>query len=283
MEKKHNNLIVYILGIIPFILLAVFLYLTFTTSKSLGEGKIFFIVVSILMAIICLGIIGVIIASPIIKKIEQNIENNGYMGKAKVVKATMKASSEFHPHAPSFEMTDYNNQTVCTTAQYEIALEFKNDKGKIIRRKHSQFLNRLELSYLVNKGDIDVKIFGNHCILKEEIPALAEYKDILTLESHITIQNGLYLLFNRRTKKQGKNIKVEDYSLKIKKGYSENASSSSRTRYYICYKYNNEEYIKLLDIRTFSRIQILQKLQKSLPIIINQNSCDIDYNKLPIL
>lgn len=280
MERKNKN---YVLYIVPFILLVIFLYLTFTTNKSLGEGKVFFIIVAVLMTIICFAIIGVLILSPIVKKIESNIENNGYMGKAQVVKATIKGSSEFHPYAPSFEMTDYNNQSICTTAQYEIVLEFKNDKGKTIRRKHNQFLNRLELSYLINKGDIDVKIFGNSCILKEEIPALAEYKDILTLESEITIKNGLYLLFNKGTKKQGENINVDDYSLKIKKGYGENASSNSRTRCYIWYKYNNEEHVKLLDIRTFSRIQILQKLGQPLPIIVNQNGCDINYNKLPIL
>ena len=87
-SKKSKNekpsFILILLGLLPFIACAVFIYSWVTTTKTLWEGKLFFIVAACLTGLMSFGLLLALILKPIYAKIDRELEELGRLDKAKV-------------------------------------------------------------------------------------------------------------------------------------------------------------------------------------------------------
>ena len=345
-KKEKTPLILKIIGVIPFILCGLFIYLWATTEKTLWEGKIFFIVSSFLFGLISVALLLVLILQPIYNKQERELEQFGRIEKAKVVKVKMSHYNFIPPRHTDKDKFEYNHEELCSVGIYHIVLEFSNRDGKKIRRTQDVSLTAAEATALVKKGDLQVKVYKNSCKLIEEIPEATYDKDILPLNSkEVKVSTGLNILTAKATLiwysflavfvslivvlllffsfylyakyklstffmlvlpaimflalsvlltfKVYENAMVgaSDYRTKVY-GFSLLAKYKGRSKtsidgeyrysFYVAFTANGKTYDKLIDAKTFSRLQVVQRVGIGFDVFVKGKKTLIDVDSLPI-
>jgi len=345
-KKEKTPLFLKLLGILPFLICGAFIYLWCTTEKTLWEGKIFFIGASILFGMISAALLLLVILHPFYAKMERELEQFGRPEKAKIVKVKLLHYNFVSPRHDDRDKFEYNHEELCGVGTYNIVLEFVNRDGKKIRRTQYETLTAPEVTALVKKGELDVKVYKNNCKLIEEIPAATFDKDILPLNSNeVKITTGINLLSAKANLfvycfaaivvallfvfltalpfflyqkyllstvfilfipavafltfsvllafKVYENVIVgaSDYRVKVY-GFSLLAKYKGKSKtsigaehdyvFYVAFTVNGKTYDKLIDARTFSRLQVVQRVDIGFDVFVKGKKTLIDIDSLPI-
>ena len=345
-KKEKTPLFLKLLGILPFLICGAFIYLWCTTEKTLWEGKIFFIVSAILFGMVSVSLLLLVILHPFYVKMEKELEQFGRPEKAKIVKVKLLHCNFISPRHNDRDKFEYNHEEICGAGIYNIVLEFVNRDGKKIRRSQIERLTAPEVTALVKKGELDVKVYKNNCKLVEEIPTATFDKDILPLNSkEVKITTGLNLLSAKANLfaycfvaiivallcifftalpfflyqkyllstvfmlllpavafltfsvllacKVYENVIVgaSDYRVKVY-GFSLLAKYKGKSKtsigpehdyaYYVSFTVNGKNYDKLISAKTFSRLQVAQRVDIGFDVFVKGKKTLIDIDSLPI-
>ena len=228
-------------------------------------------------------------------KIEAKILECGVDKKGKIVSAKFILGSGSYP-AVSKNEQEYNNKPICETGQYRIKIAFENENGKRIQKTalFSPLLNKHQLSYLVEKGCVNIKVYKNKFAFTQEMFDL-EIKDmpqdlkvINMRNNQIVIKTGIYFKKSKKLKNAYAS-NTNEYNLyanrerHITKGDMSDIHYTCKVKYYANINGEKQYFIKYLNLRDFSRIQANQKDNLPLPLLIQDNKAYIDFDALPII
>ena len=295
-EKKSTlttDIISICFFVIPFGLALMFIYFAI---KNPGVPSIKFIIFAIFFGFLALITFLGFIISIIQTKMENKTLEYGVPAKAKIVSAKFMLGRGFYPDVRTTE-EEYNNKPICDVGSYRIKIAYTNENGKEIQKValFSPYLDRYQLSYLVEKGSINIVVYKNRFAFTQEmfdaeIAQMPQDQKVLTLKNdQITIKTGIYL---KRTKKLENAIEssTKEYSLYAKRKNLTNRSAGVGDSAYICkVKYyanvdgERKFGINYIGLREFSRIQANQQANLPLPLLIKDNKMYIDYDNLLII
>lgn len=228
-------------------------------------------------------------------KIEAKILKYGVDKKGKIISAKFILISGALPNVSKRE-TEYNNKPLCETGEYRIKIAFENEMGKEIKKValFSPLLNKYQLSYLIEKGQVNIKVYKNKFAFTQEMFDL-EIKDmpqdqkVINLKDNkIVIKTGIYFTKSRKLT-NAHAASTKEYNLFVKKESSITKGDTTGIHYYCKVKFyanvngENKYYIKHLSLRDFSRIQANQHDKLPLPLLISDNKAYIDFDRLPII
>lgn len=286
-KEKKSTLITDIISIcffvIPFGLALMFIYFAI---KNPGVPSIKFIIFASFFGFLALITFLGFIISIIQTKMENKTLEYGVPAKAKIVSAKFMLGSGFYP-AVSKNEQEYNNKPICETGKYRIKIAYTNENGKEIQKValFSPYLDRYQLSYLVEKGSINIVVYKNRFAFTQEmfdaeIAQMPQDQKVLTLKNDkITIKTGIYL---KRTKKLENAIEssTKEYSLYAQTG---EGAYICKVKYYANVDGERKFGINYIGLREFSRIQANQQANLPLPLLIKDNKMYIDYDNLLII
>lgn len=296
MKKEKNLTYKIVMGCFATIPLALTILFTVLAINNPGTPAIKFIIMASFLGVISIAIYIGLIAGIIQSKIEKEVLENGLDSKGRIVSAKLVLSSSSYPVVSKNE-EEYNNKPICFYGQYRIKLAFTNQNGKEIQKTSylSPLLNKFELSYLVEKNNINIKTYKNNFVFTQEmfdfeIENMPQDQKVLKLKNDkVQIKTGLYFA---KSKKLTNLIvsSTSEYNLYVKKKSSINNVAQVGEGAYICsVKYyaivdgGRKYFVKYLNTRDFSRVQANQKENLPLPILIINNNAYIDFDKLPIV
>lgn len=296
MKKEKNLTYKIVVGCFATIPLSLTILFTILAINNPGTSSIKFIVMACFLGVISIAIYIGLIAGIILSKIEKKVLQNGFDAEGRIVSAKFILGGASYPDVFSRNEEEYNNKPICENGRYRIKIAFENKNGKNIQKTAlSPFLNKYQLSYLVEKGNINIKVYKNKFaftqeMLETEIEKMPQDQKVLKLKNDkVKIKTGLYFAKSKTT--TNCNVaSTNEYNLYVKKRSSINNVAQVGDDSYICFvKYyaviNGERkyFIKYLNIRDFSRVQANQKENLPLPILIKDNNAYIDFDNLPIV
>lgn len=291
-EKKSTlttDIISICFFVIPFGLALMFIYFA---RKNPGVPSIKFIIFASFFGFLALITFLGFIISIIQTKMENKTLEYGVPAKAKIVSAKFMLGSGFCPDVSKNEQ-EYNNKPICETGKYRIKIAYTNENGKEIQKValFSPYLDRYQLSYLVEKESINIVVYKNRFAFTQEmfdaeIAQMPQEQKVINLKNDkIIIKTGIYFKKSKKLENAYAS-NTNEYNLfarHITKGDRSDVYYTCKVKYYANINGEKQYFIKYLNLRDFSRIQANQKDNLPLPLLIQDNKAYIDFDKLPII
>ncbi|MBQ7351287.1 MAG: hypothetical protein IJW59_00250 [Clostridia bacterium] len=296
MKKETNltfNIVRVCFCIIPLGLSLMFIYFAI---KNPGIPSIKFYIFAGIFGLVGIFTLASYFFDIIQSKTEKKILECGVDRKGKIICAKFTLGHISYPNVSKKE-EKYNYKPICENGQYIIKIAFESDDGKEIQKTAfpSPLLNKQQLSYLVEKGNLNIKVYKNKFALTQEmldseLENMPQDQKIINLANNkIFINTGIYFKKSKKLK-NALSSNTSEYDLYAKRKSSPNNVAQTGGGAYICkVKYytningKNEFFINYLNIRDFSRIQANQNENLPLPLLIQDNKVYIDFNNLPII